>query len=466
MKHLLRRSAAGLVVILALLGCGIVGPDGGSEEVRVSMSAITLTVGDTLRMDAFDRVVDWTSRAPEVAGIDGDGVVRALRPGVGVVVARSSMSQDTASIRVVPGPLPAAEMMALSPGARFTCGIEPAGRPLCWGGNWWGQLGRMARPYTKMVSPVGSAPHSFVQIGAGANHVCGLEAGGAVRCWGNNEYGQLGAGSAGPGRHRWTAEQVGLPGPAAAIAVGTQHSCALTENGDAHCWGRGWGERPRTVPGAVRFASLSAGGLHTCGINTEGTAYCWGDNRYGQLGDGTIHPAATPVEAWLPANAKAISAGSFHTCAVTIRETAYCWGNGWNGRLGVGSDLHRTEPAELPLAHVGDISAGVQHTCAVTGDGSGYCWGQNNRGQLGVNFGYGVEPGPYGEDTPVRVDSDVAFDRIFVGSEHTCALSGSTPYCWGGNELGQLGTGAARPYPGTNVEVLITPTAVVAPFDE
>ncbi|MGK7313241.1 MAG: hypothetical protein ACN0LA_13480, partial [Candidatus Longimicrobiales bacterium M2_2A_002] len=47
---------------------------------------------------------------------------------------------------------------------------------------------------------------------------------------------------------------------------------------------------------------------------------CWGDDRYGQLGDGTTQPAATPVEVWFPANAKAISAGSFHTCAITIRE--------------------------------------------------------------------------------------------------------------------------------------------------
>jgi alpha-tubulin suppressor-like RCC1 family protein len=78
----------------------------------------------------------------------------------------------------------------------------------------------------------------------------------------------------------------------AQLSSGGGHACALTPNGEVHCWGQFEGTStiyglPRAVAGGQRFESIDAGDDHTCGVTAEGTAYCWGANWIGQLGDGT-----------------------------------------------------------------------------------------------------------------------------------------------------------------------------------
>ena len=45
---------------------------------------------------------------------------------------------------------------------------------------------------------------------------------------------------------------------------------------------------------ALAFRQVAAGRWHTCGLTTDGRAYCWGDNTYGQIGDGTTLDRRTP----------------------------------------------------------------------------------------------------------------------------------------------------------------------------
>lgn len=100
------------------------------------------------------------------------------------------------------------------------------------------------------TSPEGSA--AMVSVGGG--FACALTRAGAVRCWGANERGQLGDGTA---LDRSTpVEVVGLGSGVRSIAAGGSHACALT------------------VSGAVR---------------------CWGANDHGQLGDQTTTDRPTPV---------------------------------------------------------------------------------------------------------------------------------------------------------------------------
>jgi alpha-tubulin suppressor-like RCC1 family protein len=96
-------------------------------------------------------------------------------------------------------------------------------------------------------------------IGAGNNHTCARTESGAVKCWGYNYYGQLG--DATTTNRSTPVSVVGLPGPVELLAVGYQHTCALTETHDL---------------------------------------YCWGSGAYGQLGDGTTVASVKPSKVRLP----------------------------------------------------------------------------------------------------------------------------------------------------------------------
>ena len=87
----------------------------------------------------------------------------------------------------------------------------------------------------------------------------------------------------------------------------------------------------------LSFRMVSAGTSHTCGLTADSLAYCWGGNGAGQLGDGTHTERLTPVRVAGGLRFVQISAGGAHTCAVTKNNLAYCWGkNSW-GQLGDGT---------------------------------------------------------------------------------------------------------------------------------
>ncbi|MEX2473150.1 MAG: hypothetical protein WEA34_13265 [Gemmatimonadota bacterium] len=231
---------------------------------------------------------------------------------------------------------------ALAAGVAHSCGLSSGGRAVCWGANLGGQLGDGSRN-DRAIPGLVAAETSFTRIVSGWNHTCAVTAGSTLSCWGLNREGAVGDGSrldrlvptrvldavtdvaAGSGHtcavrqgqvRCWGANgagQVGdgtaetrpsptpvpdLPGPATAVATGAAHSCALVEDGTAHCWGQNlYGQlgngstapsrTPRAVAGDHRFARIHAGGGVTCGITEDGAEYCWGLNQSGEIGDGT-----------------------------------------------------------------------------------------------------------------------------------------------------------------------------------
>jgi alpha-tubulin suppressor-like RCC1 family protein len=232
------------------------------------------------------------------------------------------------------------------------------------------------------------------------------------------------------------------------ITVGGQHTCGLTADARAYCWGYGvYGQvgngtgdiltlRPSPVAGGLHFAQLSAGTTHTCGVTTDDRAYCWGENYDGRLGDGTTTYRLTPVAVAGGRHFRQIRAGAFHTCAVTPFDVAFCWGSNGYGRLGDGTATQRLTPVRV----LGGLSfrrviAGGLHTCGVTTDDRGYCWGYNDSGQLGDGT-------MTWRPTPVAVAGGLSFRQVIPGSNHTCGVTAEErAYCWGNNENGQLGDG-------------------------
>lgn len=134
------------------------------------------------------------------------------------------------------------------------------------------------------------------------------------------------------------------------VTAGADHACALTEGGEAYCWGsnesgqlgRGSADSilhsvPVRVSGGLHFMTVVAGFTHTCGIVRGGAAHCWGANDTAQLGDGTLQPSPTPVRVASDIRFRMIGPGGSHTCAVSIEGIGYCWGGNWHGQLGAGN---------------------------------------------------------------------------------------------------------------------------------
>jgi len=354
------------------------------------------------------------------------------------------------------------DITAISLGPTYTCALSASGEVLCWGGNRLGQPGAGGIKDIQYAPKYVNELSDAIAIAAGDEHTCALTSMGVTKCWGYNRYGQLGNGTT--ANSLTPTDVIGLSSGVISISTGSQHSCALTTGGGVKCWGNNdWGQlgdgsyQYRTTPtDVIGLASgviaISAGSGHTCALTTGGSVKCWGYNFKGQLGDGTTTIRWTPVDvSGLSSGIVAISGGYWHTCALTSIGTVKCWGFNQYGQLGDGTREQRLIPTEVTglSSNIIAISSGHMHTCATTSEGTAKCWGLNRYGQLGD--GSTIE-----RWTPVGVSglsSGVA--SISAGRWHTCALTlvGGVK-CWGANQWGQLGDGTAIGHP-TPGDVLI-----------
>lgn len=239
----------------------------------------------------------------------------------------------------------------------------------------------------------------------------------------------------------------------ASVQAGAYHTCALTTEGEAYCWGandRGQagpapslypcpGVECRPAPGRVQnllpLSQVAAGFLHSCGLVEGGTAACWGSNSTRQLGqDGAIAGSSTPLA--VPGNSvfSALTAGSNHTCALDTDGLASCWG--LNNRAQLGSDAGPGTVGPTPVSGgllFTSAAGGEFHTCGLIDDGTAYCWGWNWFQQLGVDS---IEA----SSAPVPVTGGYHFTSLSAGAEHNCALDDAgIARCWGRGLEGQLG---------------------------
>lgn len=232
------------------------------------------------------------------------------------------------------------------------------------------------------------------------------------------------------------------------LAAGRAHTCAITPAGGVKCWGdNAYGQlgngtmEPSATPVDVvglsaGVVSLSGTGNHTCAVTDAGAARCWGDNASGQLGNNGVDPSPVPVDvAGLEAGVLTVSASASHTCALTGSRAVACWGENGSSQLGTGDAVNRSAPAEvagLP-ARSTDVTVGNGFTCVVFTGRTVRCWGDNGDGQLGLG-----DTQPRLSWVPVGELPRTA--SVSAGDTHTCALSHEGEVlCWGANGAGQLG---------------------------
>lgn len=398
--------------LVAVLACGKDDPSGPVIS-DIQITRFTVLLGDTAHLSAAITDEDgnavagtpvWSSLDPDIVEVTPGGVAGGIEPGVARVIAQIGEHADTAL--------------------------------------------------------VGTAL-AFPKISAGYYHACGLTAGGEAWCWGDNYWGQLGIGTDDGAAHP-VARRVSTTQRFKAIATGDLHTCALTLEGEAWCWGGnfisqlGDGARDDDVHGVpVRtagtniFADLDAGAYFTCGRTDLGETWCWGYNAKGQtgsslgtstctLGDLPYACVRSPTRATSIPLFTRISVGADHSCGVTSTAQAWCWGRDSTGQLGRGVHDVNPHPAGSqvtgPVAFA-TVSAGFQHTCGISTTGTAYCWGGNDDGELGRGTFAAVA-----HSTPVAVSGNIAFANLSVGFWQSCGFTASgETYCWGWGDDGQLG---------------------------
>ena len=240
----------------------------------------------------------------------------------------------------------------ISAGQDHTCGVATNGTAYCWGQAFLGDGPLKVRRPT----PVAVSGGPYKAVAAGSNYTCALTTAGAAMCWGTNAGGVLGLGS--------PDQEIILPSVVAGghtftnITAGVNHVCGVASDG-TWCWGvnndgqlgtgsaSAFSNIPVRAGGSLAFTQLASGELHTCGV-AAGVTYCWGRNSLGQLGTGDVNARLTAT-AVTPALASVSTSGG-HACGLTSTRRVYCWGGNAFGAVGTGSTSARvTAPVEVTV---------------------------------------------------------------------------------------------------------------------
>jgi alpha-tubulin suppressor-like RCC1 family protein len=314
-----------------------------------------------------------------------------------------------------------------------------------------GTAGGAAHPPVALAHPSSAtpSPSAPTSVSVGVGHACVTSGDGRAWCWGDNAGAQLGAVPDSESVVRPV--RVESETPFVSVGAGGAHSCALSRDGAAWCWGanpsgqlgdgtaRGR-SRPLAVSVPARFTQVAVGISHSCALDATGAAWCWGANQVGQLGDGSTRDASRPVRVAGDARYRALGVGGASTCGLASGGAVWCWGASAVGRGEGSTSLRTTTPARVAeLRDIASLSVGTHLTCAVGTDHTVWCAGDNSSGQL-ANGRSDDMMSEHPEPVAVTFPAGVTIAEVAAGEGHACALdSDGRAWCWGRGASGEIG---------------------------
>jgi hypothetical protein len=415
MNRILRGASVGFVALVTTAACGGRVDDGASRGVAGGYANEGGVAPDAgAPPSASASVID--AGAPPSAGASWLGC-----PGTGDAAATGAM---------------AGNFVAVSVGNDFACALTTSGAVQCWGSN--SQVASSAYPVT-----VPGLESGVTAISAGDLYACALTRYGAVQCWGSDQFtGGASPVTVVPGLERGiVAVSVGSAADSPSVAFS---ACAVTASGAVQCWGdntygqlgNGAGGRfsgsnvPVPVTGLDNgVTAVSVGDSDACAIAAGGAVQCWGDNTYGQLGIDpmTLAFSAVPVAVpGLTSGVTAVSVGDRAACALTAGGQVTCWGDAWGfvsfDATGVAGPWG---PVPVPglSSGVTAISVTENDGCALTAGTGVVCWGED------------VSPGNVYPPMTVAGLGSGATAIAVRGAGYqlgACAVTGGGVECWGG----------------------------------
>lgn len=273
-------------------------------------------IGGNLLASGYTDFVDMHGYGHFDIGLRAGGTVVVYMPyddsNVDGILGDGTLTTTAGTTATVPGITNAVAVAAYgedyNPTPSHACALlAPAGTVSCWGHNYAGEIGigSMGDPVPAPALVAIPNNEAVVSIAAGAYFHCAAVASGKVYCWGSGNSGELGV----PGVTLAKAPLLPVSGISTAVAVTArqQHACALLANKTVKCWGAndfgqlGSGDLvdsalPLPVSGLTNVAEVSAGSDHTCARRSDGTVACWGSSYTGQVGTGVNGTFASPLQ--------------------------------------------------------------------------------------------------------------------------------------------------------------------------
>jgi len=442
------------------------------QDVELEAGAsVTLTA---IARDAEGNVLDdvtffWGSGNPLVVAVDeATGTVTGVGRGRAVVLvaADRGMAIGWSAVHVTTGDAshPAHDFAEIVPGG---CALDHDGRAYCWGYNFFGEMGVGRRDPATVHFPVPEAVHTdvrFRSIHKGEYGTCGVDVDDYAWCWGLSQNGARGIFLP---EEDFGGSPVPMPvlaGRIQQLAMGSNHTCAISTEGDTWCWGAGFdgavgvGDQehhylPVQLEGHT-FTQIVAGNYHTCALDPAGAAWCWGSNQLGQIGNGAQRdggdvgslgePVLEPTKVVGDHVFVQLSASN-HTCGLKANGEVWCWGNNQSRQItdDPGAPTEIGTPWQIPIPQgvvFAEIGTGWHHACGRTAAGEVWCWGNNDSGQLGDGT-------MRSSAVPVQVATELLFDKMRVYGNTVCGIAqGGGAYCWGSNYTADLGGGYTPGY--------------------
>jgi alpha-tubulin suppressor-like RCC1 family protein len=321
-------------------------------------------------------------------------------------------------------------------GKAHGCLRKVDGTVWCWGENADEQTGPGETPLVPhRVDGVSDARG----LALGDRHSCAIVGdAGTVWCWGANDAQQCGVSGTGPA----APVEVPLEGPVMSLALGAKHSCAALADdvAEVRCWGDNEDGQLGTIPGGMqstpttlsyRANALAVGGGTSCALATN-RVECWGDNGCGQINYDDPDPVPftskmSVMDAFGAAVGKTFACVAVEervTCSGSLKDDSTCT-DPKRGNPIVGTDENQG-PQQL--------TAGRSHACLLYRRGDVACWGAANASQLGPTVAADTEGlAIYQDGVPLAI-------QVAAGGDTSCALTQTGEVlCWGANDRGQLG---------------------------
>lgn len=321
----------------------------------------------------------------------------------------------------------------------------------------------------------------YASVAVGINHTCALTIAGDVRCWGDNQFGQLGATTGGCSIVGYACSRLPVPVvcPAGevckfvAVTAGGDHTCAIDTANKTWCWGEDGvfatgetsGPNMTQSPAHRQVTAVDANGAplsfvavdtevnHTCALATTSDVYCWGSNDHQQMGMPTSALKGSRAATLVPGGHKyrRVSVGLNHTCAVQDYNAGSildCWGDNFDSQISStlpgaglnGFTVFANASAAVPMLHgrgVERVTAGPTSTCAENDNSDTICWGSS---QTFSSSTAGFRVLHYSYATSMATHSDTCqLPGVTVACVRTCeTAAGSDLYC--GNWVGTVGS--------------------------